>query len=235
MNLLSRSLLAVCGLGVITVASASAQLLTAIDQGGYDQFGFSDPTFTGYVAGIFDTNPEFRNFFVFDRSSVSGTFSSATLQIFNPAPSPGFDVAGYVSLAASETYSLFDVTSNLTSLLNGSADAFSDLGSGTLFGSATVSAADNGQWVSISLNAAFLSALNSTSGQIAIGGALTTLNDPNGMELIFADSGEAPLARLLLTAATSAVPEPSTYGLLGAGALLLGVAVRQRARRQERP
>lgn len=233
MNLPSPALLAALGLLALTAAapSASAQVITAIDQGNYDQFGFSDPTFTGYVAGIFDTNPEYRNFFVFDRSSIHGPITSATLQIYNPAQSSDFVLAGYVSNSPTETYSLFDVSTPLTGLLAGTSNAFADLGSGTLFGRTIVTPADNGLWLSISLNDAFLSALNSTSGSIAIGGALTTLNSPTGMELIFADSGDGPMAQLLVTVEeASPVPEPSTYGLLGAGALLVGITLRRRLR-----
>lgn len=229
----SRSLLVAFGLAAITAAPiASAQLLTAVDQGNYDQFGFSDPEFTGYVAGIFETNPEFRNFFIFDRSLVRGPITSATLEIFNPAPSPDFDLAGYVSRSLTETYSLYDVTTELSGLIGGTTDAFEDLGTGLLYGSSTVSAANNGQWISITLNAAFLAAINSGTDHIAIGGALTTLDDPDGLELIFADSGSAPLARLTLIPSGShpiqPIPEPSTYGLMGAALLLVGATVRKR-------
>jgi hypothetical protein len=54
---------------------------------------------------------------------------------------------------------------------------FSDLGSGTFFGSVIVSPSDNGTQINISLNADALTALRSAEGgDFAIGGSLNAFN-----------------------------------------------------------
>ena len=119
-----------------------------------------------------------RNYFTFDLSSVTGTVTAAELRIHHPATS-------YDSPDASETIELFDVgtsSSTLqapdetmgTTLLT---SIFSDLGTGTSFGSFTADASDNGTTEAVTLNAAAVSSINSaiTAGASwSIGGSLTT-------------------------------------------------------------
>jgi hypothetical protein len=111
---------------------------------------------------------------------------------------------------------------------------FADLGSGTFFGSVSMSAASNNSVVAMSLNAEALSALNNGSGLFAIGGAVTTLG--TGVpEAVFNLTG-LPLGQdvrqLVLEVQPTSVPEPATMLLLGTG--LAGVGATTRKRRKAR-
>ncbi|MFO0798570.1 MAG: S8 family serine peptidase [Gemmataceae bacterium] len=150
--------------------------LTAADSGWYTQAGFHDPSNTNFLVGLytFASTNEYRDWFLFNVPVLPGPVASARIEIFNPS-SPN----GYQSPDATETYTLFDVTTSIASLTGGTAGVagFADLGSGVSYGSVTVSAASNGTLVVISLNAAGLAAVAAAQGgQFAVGGALTTIS-----------------------------------------------------------
>lgn len=214
---------------------SSAQLITATDQGWYDETGFHDPTNTNVFLGAFGGYPVTRNFFVFQLPSLTGPVTGATLEIYNSAVDPfDPDSKGYFSPDPFETVVLHDVTTPLSSLTAGLGGtvAYQDLGTGTVFGSATLTNADNGKWIPFALNADFLAFLNTAPSQFAVGGILSTLGDPSGYEFVFGSAAEAPLARLTLQTGTvpvAPVPEPATYGLLGA-LLVTAAALRRRVR-----
>src|SRR5262245_29141812 len=154
---------------------ADAVVVNASDSGWYQQSGFHDPDNLNWIAGqcsICDVPGlgEYRNFFVFDLSGV-GHVSSAVLTILEPEN-------GFFSPDPSESYSVFDVSTPVASLTNGTGGtaAFADLGSGTSFGSVVMSHANEGTLVSIVFNAAGVAAINhSLGGLFAVGGAVTTL------------------------------------------------------------
>lgn len=198
---------------VIPSGRADALTLTAENQGqryccplGHHPFG----SFTGSESWV-----EYRSYYIFDTSTLSGPVTAATLRLFDP-------VGGFRSPDPTETLTLFDVTSNLSVLagwfLGGFAE-FEDIGTGTSFGSVSVSEADEGVWVELVLNADGLAAINARIGttrhRIGFGGALTTLAGGPAPESVFAQSGE--LAQLELT-----VPEPGGCALLATalGALI---------------
>jgi hypothetical protein len=174
-----------------------------------------------YAAGWFPTaapSGELRNFFVFDLTGVTGTITAATLRAQNPA-------TGYSSPDANETWSIFDASTSPATLAAGTGGlaAFTDLGSGTNYGSVTVDFTSNSANVDVALNAAALGFLNSASGSIAFGGAITTINFANttSSERLFNSSDGTMTRQLILTIADAAVPEPGTMSLLAAGALFL--------------
>jgi hypothetical protein len=227
MKRIFRTSLCVALAGVCLAGTSRATIITinATDRGQYDDSGSHTPSNLNYVVGD-DEDESYilhRNFFVFDLSGVTQPIVSAQLSLYNPYIDE-FNT-GYDSTDATETYAVYDVSTGIASLTDGTAGvgAYTDLGSGTSYGSYVASAADNGTFVTFSLNAAGLSALNSATGLFAIGGALTTLDAFNNIEYLFGFSGNnlADTQLILETASASGVPEPSVIALLGFGGLLL--------------
>ncbi len=210
----------------LQVASAATITLSSTD------FGFARPAGTitsgnhaiGWYGG---ENVEIRQYLVFNRSSINGTITAATLRLQSSDSS-------YLSPSPTETWQLFDVTTPVATLLAGSggASAFDDLGTGTSLASRTVGGSTNNTVLMLDLDANGLSYLNTQSGVFAIGGALTSLNKANGItEAMFNSSNSPSFTReLFITytpASEPAVPEPSTCLLFAAGLFTL-VATRKR-------
>lgn len=214
-------------IAILTAAPASAQL-AATDAGRYDNTGFHDTEFNGYMTGVFDDTFVFRSFFAFDASLIptDANLANAQLALFNPS-------GGFGSDLGSETIEIrgLNLSSvSVDSLLDGSAglDGYDALGSGTLFGSAELSASDAGVWVRIALNQAFVDFVQANgSGTIVLGASLSSLSaaDAGFNEFVFAGTDGSPAPRLEFTP----VPEPSTYAL-GAMLLVAGAVVLRRRR-----
>ena len=170
--------------------------------------------FVGHPPDSVFGNSSFRNWFGFDLAGLSGTLSSATLLLTNP---PG----GFNSVDQFEQYTIFDVTSGFASLGSPNLLVYSDLGSGTAYGSYTASIADNASVIEISLNVAAVGAIQASLGsQFALGGAITTLDGlelGRSQSLFSASAGGGTQLRLDLDPA--AVPEPSTLLMLSTGTI----------------
>jgi len=246
---------------IVSAAPVLAATLTATDTGWFGSDGRTvaytgNPHFGNYAVGWdpvdFSEALLLRDFFIFNLAGVSGTITSATLDV--PVPSdPPDSGEGYLSYELSEPYQLTSTTtpvSDLTAVYpDNSAQGqtiFGTLGTGTLFASTTVTAADDGQTLQISLNAAALAYLNSNEGNsIALTGQdpsapssgpktsncatcrfFFTNTDPTGAG-VFIQTPEPTL--VLGIASTPSVPEPGTFLLLaGPGFLLLLIGARRR-------
>ena len=217
------------GMTVLPCAAAPVTL-DAIDSGFYNASGLHLQTNENFLTGVF-LGVEDRSFLLFDLSSISGTIVSAQLRLFNPEVSAFLH--GYVSPDPTETLTIHDVTTPAASVRDGSAGVagFGDLGSGTLYGSQTVSAADNGQIVEIALNAAALADLNAAAGQFVFGGALGTLGAGNRYVFGFTTAAFVADHTRQLVLDVQPVPEPSALGLLVVGAVVIAARRRQRSRR----
>jgi len=133
-----------------------------------------------------------------------------------------------------ETFQLYQVSTSIVSLTNGTGgvSAYLDLGGGTVYGSRIISTADNGTYVSITLNSSFIGdAQNAVGSSIALGGRITTAFTFSASENAFRFSESRPLSdtQLILTTqdASSAVPEAGTALLFLGGLAALG-AMRRR-------
>ena len=182
----------------VTSPELVAQItLTANDSGSYLDTGFHNPTNENYIVGRCPSCApagDYRNFFAFDLSSVTHKIQRAKLRIYNPP-------AGYNSPDASETWTVYNVWTPIASLLDGSAGlaAYNDLGSGSSYGSVTVTSASNDSYVEVNLNESGISQINgSVGGTLALGGALTTLVGP-AQQSMFAWTSLASGVELILT------------------------------------
>ncbi len=182
-------------------------VLGATFTGWWDETGFHDASNNNYIAGVCGSSDscngsdlELRNFFVFDLENVTGTILAASLSIGNDA------TQGYISPNPSSFFDVFAVLTPLDELTasdSGRTDIFGDLADGVLYASQSVSTADNGTQVIISLNNDAIAALNDAIGNsFAFGGAVRFDHD---------------------------VPEPASLALIGFGLAGLGLARRRKS------
>ncbi len=201
---------------VVNDNNLTSRTINAADRGWYQQDGSHTPTNPNFLTGFSSSaNAEAHSFFVFSIPALAPgeTILSAELRLQNPTN-------GFSSPDATETLQFQDATTPISTLIDGTGGvaAFTDLGNGTVFGSRTVSAADNGMTVVIPLNNAFISAATAAAnGQLAIGGQLTTITRTTGIgEFIFGYSGSTQSTQLFLTISSAglviALPPSATEG-----------------------
>ncbi len=143
--------------------------LVAVDSGHYANNGGHSVSNQNYVSGRGTFVAELHNFLVFDLSGVTDTIIAAELRAYNPARAVEGDSGdGFQSAESTETYELFSVETSIAILTagTGGTSAFADLADGTSYGTRVFSVADNGQLVSIALNASALADLNAATDHL---------------------------------------------------------------------
>jgi hypothetical protein len=227
-----KAALNVAVLGVLTLQGLRGGTLNfnAVDSGWYQSTTGSNSqglvSSPNYFAGEFpNTNGfNYNNFFVFNISGVTGTILSATLSIDDGGT--GAVVGGPL------TFNVGSVVDSAASVENTSPSTtvFSDLASGTLFGSD--SGITSPGTVLINLDGAALTALGSAGTGFVFGGYITPILDGSNHFLFtnpFNPSDPSPVVTLSIVT-TSGAPEPASVALMGAGLVGLFLLARRRAR-----
>ncbi len=162
-----------------------------------------------YLARETGPGDKMHNYFVYDLAGVDREITAARLELYNPgATADGND--GFSSTNPTEVYSVFG------GYWPASGNRFTALVDGPLWGSQTVSAADNGAIVSVPLNADFIAAANAGGDSVFIGGSIT-----GGHLFGYTTYESQPPSdtRLVLTL----VPEPNSLLLVALVGLALGL------------
>ena len=223
MNLV-KIILAASAAAFIFCGSVSAEnfALSAIDRGWYNDSGVHSPPNMNYVTGELEGH-EYRNWFVFDLSTISLEILAIQLIAWNPSG----DNPGYISPDPTETYTIFDVTTDIKSLTSGAAGikAFDDLASGNEYASYEASSEDNGTYITIMLNEDALADANASIGGLwAFGGSITTIDLKNqDLEHLFGATSTGILDDSFIVVIT-ANPIPGDFdgdGVVGTSDLLI--------------
>jgi PEP-CTERM motif len=149
---------------IVQLTLDGTTVVNSFDTGWYNGADHSTDN-TNYIVvrpGDFNSNG-YNNFFAFDLSNLTGSFSTATLT-FN-----SYDVT------ETATYQLFDFGGSISSLVAGTGGltAFNDLGSGTSYGAFGYGPSDSYNSRTLTLNAAAVADINrSLGGNFALGGTL---------------------------------------------------------------
>ena len=193
-------------LGILAVTTSATQgattTLDPVGRGWIRDNGFHNDRDVGnnYFAGFSPSQGEYRNWFAFDLSSITGTVTVAEMII---------EINEYVSPDATETWELHHVSTapgNLGTVV--SVAHYDDLGDGPVLGSHTFSSADEGNVTSFHLGRRMIDELNAAiGGPIEFGGLLTSLSgQTSANEGIFVHTSPDTTTQLRITTVSEPIP-----------------------------
>jgi hypothetical protein len=212
--------------GATAQAANTTIELQAIDSGAYSSVTAGHVSTETSIYLQQDSVNSSRNFFVFDFSGLNmANLVSAELYANN---------AWNYSPESQLSYSLYDVTTNITDLRasgTGQYSIFNDLGSGVIYASLELSNPGRYDNLVLSFNQSGIDAVKATTGLFAFGGALTS--QTGGVAFMFAENENpnSPFSyglRLTFSETVTAVPEADSYAMLLAGLGLVSLIVRRR-------
>lgn len=171
-------------LGDVELQTNNGNVVSSLT-GWYDHTGYHNASNPDYIVGLCGSsdscnggNNVFNNFFAFN--VPAGTYTNATISAY--LPNPGNGLSAFYCACTSLTYQLWDVTTpagQVNATNTGRVDIYNDLASGTFFGSAVVTSADQGTQIMITLNAAGLASLNASAGNTwDVGGSIYGAQSP---------------------------------------------------------
>ncbi len=164
--------------------------IAASDRGWYTNVGNHTNTNQNTLTGQSGSST-YRSFFTFNLTTLANmTVESAVLRL---------ELEGYSSGSASESFSVYDVSTNVTTLTatnTGQTGIYSDLGGGTFYGNysgVTQVLANNNTIVTINLNAAAVADIQAKVGtnNFAVGLRCTTCSTAATEWVRFSSSNEA--------------------------------------------
>ncbi len=173
----------------------------AFDTGWYDARGTHEAVNQNYICGdnTGSSNAPYRNWFAFNLPALPGPVLTAQLRIHTYS---------ILSPTGSETFQLHHVSTAVPTLVAGGTgliNIYNDLADGAVYGSRNFSPNEADQFITMNLNAAFITNLVQAAGQpFAVGGVITSLDaTPFNDEAIFWGSqGATNNVQLLLTLGT---------------------------------
>lgn len=197
---------------------ASGQQFLPVDTGFFSPIQAHQPNSTRYSTGIFEVfGPlEFdqeNNFVAFDLAEFAGGAESARI-VFR---------VDYGSVDSFEEFVVHEVSTPVLELIDGTTEAFRDLGDGPIFGSTVITSDLNGLLVEVEFNQVGIDEINSSAGElVAFGGTLSTLD--------FSTSGNQAISGsdISLEIDAAAVPEPGSAATLSAFVIALSCVRRKR-------
>lgn len=172
-------------------------VLEVTASGTYAQTGFHISN--NYAVGWYNSSEpaELRDYFVFDLSSVTATILSAKLRV----TTTGGNGSLFPSQDPSETFQLVAVGTSIATLSSGAGGvaAYGDLADGTVYASLVVTKVGIEPLLEVPLNANGVAALQAASGNIALGGSITTLAKGATGEYLFNSTGILSTRQLILS------------------------------------
>jgi hypothetical protein len=210
-------------------AVAGTTTLNDIARGAYVDAGIFGTGGAGtsdgnYLTGLYSGSgyTEYRSFFTFDLSGLTGNVTSATFSV-------DFGPPAYGSGQSPVFFNLVAYAGDIIALDNGTAGVagFGLLGGpGVFLGGAYANTTDTGV-VTYTITPAGLAAIQASEGGLfAIGGSLTGFIGPD--DYLFGNSIFTSTNQLVVN--TSPVPEPSTLLLFAPGALGVAAWMRRKLR-----